>query len=175
MYSLLHLECHFISISNLESQSHWSLFNGTWQKRPREQDDWLRFGNEEMTLQVQQAGVDVFMTSMVYTITYKHTYTHKHTHIMSTSSHNFIYVIYVPLLDYTRSHANTHVRTHKIRTSSHTFRDTDGLNIRYMYESYSTHTRVQTHTYTQIQYAPPPTLSGTRMIWCMWYVRYSYI
>jgi len=28
---------------NLQSQSHWSLLNGTWQKRPRELDYWLRF------------------------------------------------------------------------------------------------------------------------------------
>ena len=40
-YSLLHLECHLISISN--PQSHWSLFNKTWQKRSRELDHWLRF------------------------------------------------------------------------------------------------------------------------------------
>ena len=29
--------------ANLQSQSHWSLFNGTWQKRPRELDHRLRF------------------------------------------------------------------------------------------------------------------------------------
>ena len=28
---------------NLQSQSHWSLFNGTWQKRPGELDQRLRF------------------------------------------------------------------------------------------------------------------------------------
>ena len=42
-------------ILNLQSQSHWSLFNGTWQKRPRELDYRLRFENEEMTLQMQKA------------------------------------------------------------------------------------------------------------------------
>jgi len=35
---------------HLQSQSHWSLFNGTWQKRPRELDHRLRFETEEMTL-----------------------------------------------------------------------------------------------------------------------------
>jgi len=40
---------------NLQSRSHWSLFNRTWQKRPRELDDRLRFEIEEMTLQMQQA------------------------------------------------------------------------------------------------------------------------
>ena len=35
---------------NLQSQSHWSLFNGTWQKRPRELDSRLRFEIQEMTL-----------------------------------------------------------------------------------------------------------------------------
>ena len=38
---------------NLQSQSHWSLFNGTWQKRPRELENRLRFEKEEMTLQMQ--------------------------------------------------------------------------------------------------------------------------
>jgi len=42
-------------ILNLESKSHWSLFDGTWQKRPRELDYRLRFEKEEMTLQMQQA------------------------------------------------------------------------------------------------------------------------
>jgi len=85
LYSLLHLECHSISIVislfdnillhmhlfrhthivcivesiafgvsfnlNLQSQSPWSLFNGTWQKRPGELDHRLRFENEETTLQ----------------------------------------------------------------------------------------------------------------------------
>jgi len=51
-YSLLHLECQFHL--NLQSQSPWSLFNGTWQKRPRELDDRLRIEIEEMTLQMQQ-------------------------------------------------------------------------------------------------------------------------
>jgi len=40
---------------SLQSQSHWSLFNRTWQKRPRELDDRLRFKTEETTLQMQQA------------------------------------------------------------------------------------------------------------------------
>jgi len=38
---------------NLCCQSPWSLFNGTWQKRPRELDRRLRFENEEMTLHMQ--------------------------------------------------------------------------------------------------------------------------
>ena len=41
---------------NFQSQSHWSLFNGTWQKRPRELDHRLRFEIEDMTLQMQQTG-----------------------------------------------------------------------------------------------------------------------
>jgi len=53
-YSLLHLECHFLFL-NLQSQSRWSLFNGTWQKGPRELDYWLRFEIQETTLQMQQA------------------------------------------------------------------------------------------------------------------------
>ena len=39
--------------SQLQSQSRWSLFNGTWQKRRRELENRLRFEIEEMTLQVQ--------------------------------------------------------------------------------------------------------------------------
>jgi len=35
---------------NLQSQSHWFLFNETWQKRPRELDLKLRFEIEKMTL-----------------------------------------------------------------------------------------------------------------------------
>ena len=38
-----------------QSQSHWSLFNATWQKRPREPDHRLRFETEEITLHVQHA------------------------------------------------------------------------------------------------------------------------
>ena len=37
----------------LQSQSYWSLFNGTWQKRPGELDYRLRSEIEEMTLQMQ--------------------------------------------------------------------------------------------------------------------------
>ena len=37
---------------NLQSQSNWSLLNGTWQKRPRELDSRLGFEIEEMTLQM---------------------------------------------------------------------------------------------------------------------------
>jgi len=40
---------------NLQSQSPWSLFNGTWQKRPRELDHRLTLEIEEMTLQMQWA------------------------------------------------------------------------------------------------------------------------
>jgi hypothetical protein len=40
---------------NPQSQSQWSLFNGTWQKRLKELDHRLRFEIEEMTLQMQQA------------------------------------------------------------------------------------------------------------------------
>jgi len=39
----------------LTSQCHWSLFNGTWQKRPRELVHRLFFEQEEMTLQMQTA------------------------------------------------------------------------------------------------------------------------
>ena len=38
---------------NVQSQFDWSLFNGTWQKRPRKLDYRFRFENEEMTLQMQ--------------------------------------------------------------------------------------------------------------------------
>jgi len=39
----------------LQSQSYWSLFNGTWQKRPGELDHRLKNEIAEMTLQMQQA------------------------------------------------------------------------------------------------------------------------
>jgi len=38
---------------SLQSQSRESLFNGTWQKRPRALDHRLRFEIEEMALQMQ--------------------------------------------------------------------------------------------------------------------------
>ena len=38
---------------NLQSQSYWSLFNGTWPKRPRELDHRLRFEEEKTTLGMQ--------------------------------------------------------------------------------------------------------------------------
>jgi len=40
---------------NLQSHSPWSLFIGTWQKRPRELDYRLRLEIEGMTLQMQYA------------------------------------------------------------------------------------------------------------------------
>jgi len=40
---------------NLQYQFGCSLFNGTWQKRPRELDQQLRIEMEEMTLRMQQA------------------------------------------------------------------------------------------------------------------------
>jgi len=56
IYSILHLECHFSSISN---PNHIGLFCSTsfptWETRPRELDLGLRIGIEEMTLQMQQA------------------------------------------------------------------------------------------------------------------------
>ena len=53
LYSLLHLECHSISISNLQSQSRGSFFDKTWQERPRERDQRLRFENVDVTLQIK--------------------------------------------------------------------------------------------------------------------------
>jgi len=38
---------------NLQSQSPWSLFTGTWQKRPRQLDYRLRLEIGEMTFQMQ--------------------------------------------------------------------------------------------------------------------------
>jgi hypothetical protein len=52
-YSILHFGASFNL--NLQSQSHSSLFNRTWQKRPRELHHWSRFEKEDMTLQMQQA------------------------------------------------------------------------------------------------------------------------
>jgi len=40
---------------NLQSQSPWSLFNETWQKRPREREHRWRFEIEEITAQMQWA------------------------------------------------------------------------------------------------------------------------
>ena len=42
-YSLLHVGLSFNRNLNLKSQSHWSLFNGTWQKWHRGLDHQLRF------------------------------------------------------------------------------------------------------------------------------------
>jgi hypothetical protein len=51
LYSLLYLECHWISISNLQSQSRGSFFNDTWQERPTERDQ--RFGSENVDMKLQ--------------------------------------------------------------------------------------------------------------------------
>ena len=51
MYSHLRFQVSFIL--NLQSQSHCSLFDGTWQKRPRELDYRLRFEKTETALQIQ--------------------------------------------------------------------------------------------------------------------------
>ena len=41
---------------NLQSQYPWSLFNRTWQKRPRELECRMGFENEEMTLKIITIG-----------------------------------------------------------------------------------------------------------------------
>jgi len=41
----------------LQSQSNWSLFNGTWQKRHQELDNRLRFEFREITLQMHEANI----------------------------------------------------------------------------------------------------------------------
>jgi len=73
--STLHLSIHMyvqpiafgVSLDlNPQSQSLWSLFDGTWQKRPRELDHRLWIENEEMTLQMQQA-VHIFTGHFVHT------------------------------------------------------------------------------------------------------------
>jgi len=82
-YCLLRVECHSIKSSNLyqilesqsnrrisikssnlyqivESLSNRLLFNGTWQKRRRELEKWLRLEFGEMTLQMHQAVFDLY-------------------------------------------------------------------------------------------------------------------
>jgi len=49
---LLHLKCHSFNLI-LQSQSEWSFFSGTWQKRRRSLDHRLGFEIGEMTLQTQ--------------------------------------------------------------------------------------------------------------------------
>jgi len=60
--------------SHLKIQSHsdWSLFKGTWQKRPRELDLRLRFEIEETTLQMQQTVFDEIHYSKLKRITKSH-------------------------------------------------------------------------------------------------------
>ena len=58
MYIYIHIYTQPIAFSVscnliLQSQSHWSLFNGTWPKRPRGLDNRLSFEIGEMTLQMQ--------------------------------------------------------------------------------------------------------------------------
>ena len=48
---------------SLQSQSPWSLFNGTWQKRRRKLDHRLSFEIGEMTLQMQQ---DLYIQKETY-------------------------------------------------------------------------------------------------------------
>ena len=52
LYSLLHLECHLILISNLNLLGHFSTERGKSLK-PTELDHRLRLEIEEMTLQMQ--------------------------------------------------------------------------------------------------------------------------
>ena len=52
---------------HLPSESRWSLFNGTWQKRLKKLDPRLRSETEEMTLHMQQAGLRcIFMNEYTY-------------------------------------------------------------------------------------------------------------
>ena len=85
---------------NLESQSRWSLFNGTWQKRPRELDHRLSLKKEEMTLQMQWA-------VHFYTYTHVHKCIHVHKSDLYIVCLNTVYVFYI----YTRVHEC--VRVHK--------------------------------------------------------------
>jgi len=58
---------------NLWSQSPWSLFNGTWQKRPRGLDRRLRLENEEMTLQNAIGCIIVYFNPLCDMIWFTHT------------------------------------------------------------------------------------------------------
>ena len=51
---------------NLQYQSPWSFFNGTWQKRPGELDHRLRFENHEMTLQCNKLYYDTYVHIDIY-------------------------------------------------------------------------------------------------------------
>ena len=52
-FTVLQPDAFGVSLNlSLQSQYPWSLFNGTWQKRPRELDRRLRLEIEEMTLQM---------------------------------------------------------------------------------------------------------------------------
>ena len=50
---LLPIACGVSFYHNFQPQSPWSLFNRTWQKRPRELEHSLRFEIEVMTLQMK--------------------------------------------------------------------------------------------------------------------------
>ena len=47
------IACEVSFDDNLQSQSAWSLFNGTWPKRLGELDHRLRIEEEETTLEMQ--------------------------------------------------------------------------------------------------------------------------
>jgi len=69
--------------SNLQSQSLWSLFNGTWQTRPGELDHRLRFENEESTFHSNRQSLlecRLYHTPTHTRQTMYHTPTHTPTH-----------------------------------------------------------------------------------------------
>jgi len=104
---------------NLQSQSPWSLFNRTWKKRHEELDHRLRFENEETTLQMQQAVLDLYtnlskkcifkekLSKVSVLLNWPRGITRKPTHT------------HTPTPTHTRSHTQTHTQTHT-HTHTHT-------------------------------------------------------
>jgi len=88
----------------LQSQSLWSLFNGTSLKRPRKLDHRLRFQNDEMTLQMQYA-VYIHMIRWSYDHCIYHihmlyisyTYVIAHKNIRGTQKHMTPIKLHVPV------------------------------------------------------------------------------
>ena len=98
IYNLLHLECHCLAVSfnlNLQSQSHGSLFNGTWHKRP--------------ALQHTATHCNTLQHTATHCNTLQHTATHGNTRQHTATHCN------------TRQHTATHCNT--LQSTKHLTKD----------------------------------------------------
>ena len=130
----MHSECHSIKSSilkfvshttrpnafgvsfnlHLHSQSHWSLFHGTWQKRPRQIDHRMTSGKELTTLLMQQAVHVLYIHMRIHTLCANDVYIYIHFHMPCRQMiHVYLYIFMcIQIHFHTYTHTFSYVYTY---------------------------------------------------------------